>query len=133
NTVSPTVVPRNQRRRSTRSAMAPPTGENRPMGRKAAAATMPVHRLWCVFAVTRAPTATVCIHDPTLETRAALQIRAKLRWRSGRSDENATLMEDRDRRKYSLLAQPLAPLVPQIGGGQLEAMFTERGQISYDR
>src|SRR5437588_11317613 len=99
---------------------------------KAAAATIPVQVLLPVAAVTRAPTATVCIHDPTLETRAALQIRAKLRWRRGRSDENATLVEDRERRKYSLLAQPLAPLVPQMGGGQMEAMCTERVQVSYD-
>src|SRR5919202_717464 len=39
------------------------------------------------MAVTRTPTATDCTHDPTLETRAALQTRAKSRWRSGRSDE----------------------------------------------
>ena len=51
---------------------------------------MPVHVLLPVASVTRAPTATVCIHDPTLETRAADQIRAKFRLRSGWSDESAT-------------------------------------------
>src|SRR5436309_3090654 len=61
-----------------------------PMGMKAAAATMPVHALLPVASVTRAPTATVCIHDPTLDTRAADQMRAKLRLRSGWRDESAT-------------------------------------------
>src|SRR5438270_4467840 len=89
--VSPTVVRRKKRRRSMRSAIAPPTGENTPMGTKAAAATSPAQNDWWVMSVTRAPTATVCIHDPALETSAALQIRVKLRWRSGRSDENCTL------------------------------------------
>ena len=56
------------------------------MGRKAAAATRPVHRAWPVSSVTSTPTATVCIHEPMLETSAALQTRAKSRWRSGRSD-----------------------------------------------
>ena len=61
-----------------------------PIGMKAAAATMPVHALLPVASVTKAPTATVCIHDPTLEIRAADQIRAKLRLRRGWSDDRAT-------------------------------------------
>jgi len=57
---------------------------------KAAAATIPVHVLFPVASVTRAPTATACIHDPTFDTRAADQMRAKLRLRSGCKDESAT-------------------------------------------
>ena len=53
------------------------------MGRKPAAATSPVHPGWPVRAVTRMPTATVCIQEPTLESRAETQMRAKLRRRSG--------------------------------------------------
>jgi hypothetical protein len=36
------------------------------------------------------PRATVCIHEPTLETRAADHTRAKLRERSGRNEDRAT-------------------------------------------
>ncbi len=39
---------------------------------------------------TRTPRATVCIHDPRLETRAADQMRAKFRERSGWSEARAT-------------------------------------------
>ena len=59
--------------------MAPPTGDSNPMGRKAAAATRPVHRACPVWTVTSTPTATVCIHDPTFDTSAADQTRAKSR------------------------------------------------------
>ena len=86
NTVSPTVVSSSHLRRSTRSAMAPPTGDSKPMGTNAAAATSPVHLAWPVTSVTKTPTATVCIHEPMLETSAAPHTRAKFRWRRGRSD-----------------------------------------------
>src|SRR3954453_8643007 len=65
-------------------------GAKMPMGMKAAAATMPVHVLFPVASVTSAPTATVCIHDPTFDTRAADQISAKFFRRSGSSDDSAT-------------------------------------------
>src|SRR5829696_3586366 len=80
------VVTNTNCRRSTRSAIAPPIGPMRPMGRKAAAATNAVQPASPVRTATRSPTATVSIQVPTFETRAAAQTRAKLRWRSGRSD-----------------------------------------------
>ena len=58
------------------------------MGTNAAAATSPVHSGSWVRDVTTTPRATVCIHEPTLETRAADQTRAKLRERSGLSDRS---------------------------------------------
>src|SRR6202034_2423280 len=61
-----------------------------PIGRKAAAATRPVHSGLWVRAVMTNPRATVCIQEPTLDTRAADHTRAKLRERSGRNDEKAT-------------------------------------------
>ncbi len=64
--------------------MTPPNGESSPIGRNAAAATRPVQPGRPVRAVTKTPTATVCIHEPTLDNRAAHQIRAKLRCWSGR-------------------------------------------------
>ena len=64
------------RRRSRRSAKAPPTGESSPVGRKVAAATSAAHRLFPVTTATSDPTATVCIHVPTLETRLAEKSRA---------------------------------------------------------
>ena len=64
------------RRRSRRSASAPPTGDSTPVGRKAAAATSAAHRLLPVTTATREPTATICIHVPTLETRLAENSRA---------------------------------------------------------
>ena len=39
-------------------------------------ATRPVHCAWWVTSVTKIPTPTVCIHEPMLETSAALQISA---------------------------------------------------------
>src|SRR5580704_17449924 len=78
------------RRRSRRSASAPPSGANRPMGMKAAAATSPVQAGCPVRAYTSTPRATVCIHVPTLDTNAADQMRAKFRDRSGRSEARAT-------------------------------------------
>ena len=67
NAVSPAVVVSNQIRRSSRSAITPPNGESSPIGRNAAAATRPVQPGRPVRAVTKTPTATVCIHEPTLE------------------------------------------------------------------
>ena len=89
-TISATVVRMSQRRRSSRSARAPPTGASRPIGMNAAAATRPVQPGWWVLAVTSTPNATVCIHEPTLETRAADQRRAKFRDRNGRRDAMST-------------------------------------------
>ncbi len=60
------------------------------MGMKAAAATRPVQAGWSVRAKTSTPSATVCIHDPMFETRAADQMSAKFRERSGRRDARAT-------------------------------------------
>jgi hypothetical protein len=60
------------------------------MGTKAAAATSPVQPGWSVRAKTSTPSATVCIHEPTLETRAADQMSAKFRDRSGRSEARGT-------------------------------------------
>ena len=62
--ISAKVVTINQRRRSSRSARAPPRGASSPMGMKAAAATRPVQAGWSVRAKTRTPRATVCIHEP---------------------------------------------------------------------
>jgi len=66
-------------RRSIRSASAPPTGDSTPMGRKAATATRAAQMAWSVAATTRAPTATVSIHVPTLETRPPAKSSAKSR------------------------------------------------------
>ncbi len=90
NAVSPQVVANSHERRSRRSAITPPTGDSKPMGRKPAAATRPVQPGWPVRAVTRIPTATVCIQVPTLDRRAAVQINAKLRWRSGAREVGTT-------------------------------------------
>ena len=88
--ISAAVVTSSQRRRSRRSASAPPTGESRPTGRKAAAATRPVHSGLWVVSVTNIPRATACIHDPMFDTSAADHSRAKLRDPSGRSDRGST-------------------------------------------
>ncbi len=88
--ISASVVAMSHRRRSSRSASAPPSGANRPIGMNVAAATSPVHAGCPVRANTSTPSATVCIHVPTLETSAADQMRAKFRERSGRSDARAT-------------------------------------------
>ena len=56
------------------------------MGTKAAAATAPVHSGLWDRAVTTTPSATACIHEPTLDTSAELQTRAKFLERSGRSE-----------------------------------------------
>ena len=66
-------------RRGSRSASAPPTGESRPIGRNAPAATSTAQLAWPVREMTSAPTATVCIQVPTLETRPAVHRTAKLR------------------------------------------------------
>src|SRR5438132_3250203 len=76
-------------RRSTRSAIAPPIGPMRPMGRNPAAATSPVHPACPVRTATRSPTATVSIHVPTFEISAAVHTSAKLRCRSGRNAAQA--------------------------------------------
>src|SRR5215472_11997650 len=70
-------------RRGRRSARAPPTGDSSPIGRKAPAATRTAQLAWPVREMTRAPTATVCIQVPTLDTRLAVHRTAKLRWRNG--------------------------------------------------
>ena len=66
-------------RRGSRSARAPPIGESRPIGRNAPAATSTAQLACPVREMTRAPTATVCIHEPTLETRLAVHSTAKCR------------------------------------------------------
>ena len=88
--ISARVVAISHRRRSSRSAKAPPSGASSPMGMKAAAATRPVQAGWSVRAKTRTPRATVCIHEPTLDTSAADQMSAKFRERSGRSEARGT-------------------------------------------
>src|SRR5437764_14525100 len=113
-----------------------------PMGMKAAAATIPVHALLPVASVTRAPTATVCIHDPTFDTRAAVQISAKFFIRSGWSDESATQVRLRERQKlraatgahYALAVEGDAQVVEVGGaeGGALhvdDALLDELGQM----
>ena len=60
------------------------------MGKKAAAATSPVHNGLWVRTVTKIPRATACIHEPMFETSAADQTSAKLRERNGRNDARAT-------------------------------------------
>src|SRR3954469_6033049 len=102
-----------------------------PMGMKAAAATMPVHVFFPVTSVTRAPTATVCIHDPTFETRAADQMRAKFFLRSGCSDENATPGGYGGRRglagsrAYDALAVEGDAQVVEAGGAQGGALHVD--------
>ena len=85
-TASATVVIMSHRRRSRRSASAPPTGDSTPTGTKAAAATMPVHSGLCDRSVTTMASTTVCIHEPMFETKAAVHTSAKFRERRGRSD-----------------------------------------------
>ena len=76
------------------------------MGRKAAAATRPVHPGWSVRANTSTPRATVCIHEPMLETRAADQMSAKFRERSGRSEARGIARQGRSTRSASLVPHP---------------------------
>ena len=86
---------------------------------KAAAATIPVHVLLPVTSVTSAPTATVCIHDPTFDTRAADQISAKFFLRSGCSDDRATQVRIGMTANLWGRAQPFGspvPLVEEMGG-----------------
>ena len=85
--------------RGSRSASAPPTGESRPIGRNAPAATRTAQLAWPVREITSAPTATVCIQVPMLETRLAVHSTAKFRWRSGRS---ATAALNRIRRMQNV-------------------------------
>ena len=59
-------------------------------GQEAGGGHRPVHAGWSVRAKMRTPRATVCIQVPTLDTRAADQMRAKLRDRRGRRDASAT-------------------------------------------
>ena len=66
-------------RRGMRSARAPPTGASRPIGRNAPAATSAAQLACPVREITRAPTATVCIHEPTFDTRLADHSNAKFR------------------------------------------------------
>ena len=58
-------------RRAIRSASAPPSGASRPMGKNAAAATSTAQVAWPVREISRAPTATACIHEPMLDTSPA--------------------------------------------------------------
>ena len=58
-------------RRATRSASAPPTGDSRPMGPNAAAATSTAQVACPVREMSRAPTATACIQVPTVEISPA--------------------------------------------------------------
>ena len=88
------------RRRSSRSASAPPTGASSPSGMNPAAATSPAHAGRPVREKTSTPSATVCIHDPRFETRAADQMSAKFRERSGRSDARATRQGYRGRPRW---------------------------------
>jgi hypothetical protein len=60
-------------RRGSRSASAPPTGDSSPIGRNAPAATSTAQVAWPVSVMTSAPTATVCIQDPTVDMRPAAQ------------------------------------------------------------
>jgi hypothetical protein len=76
NTASARVVAMSHRRRSSLSASAPPTGARTPMGMKAAAATRPVHSGLCDRVVTTTPSATVCIHEPTLDNSADIHTSA---------------------------------------------------------
>ncbi len=73
-------------RRGRRSASAPPTGDSRPTGRNAPAATSTAQVACPVSDPTRAPTATVCIQDPTVEMRPAVHRSVKARRRNGRSE-----------------------------------------------
>jgi hypothetical protein len=75
-------------RRGSRSASAPPMGESSPIGRNPPAATRTAHVALPVSEMTSAPTATVCIQEPTTEISPAVHSSVKLRWRNGRSDEN---------------------------------------------
>lgn len=70
-------------RRGSRSASAPPTGDSRPIGRNPPAATSTAQVAFPVSEMTRAPTATVCIQDPIVETRPAVHSRVKARCRNG--------------------------------------------------
>ena len=56
-----------------RSASAPPNGPTNAIGRKPAAATIPVQPAWPVDVVTRMPTAIVSIHVPMLDMNAPVQ------------------------------------------------------------
>src|SRR5437764_14783741 len=92
-------------------------GAKMPMGMKAAAATMPVHVLFPVASVTSAPTATVCIHDPTFDTRAADQISAKFFLRNGWSDDSATA------RRYGRTGVSSATRARAAGGGPTDRRY----------
>ena len=59
------------------------------MGRKVAAATRAAQVALPVSPVTRAPTATISIQVPMLDTKLALNSTAKSRWRRGRTEANA--------------------------------------------
>jgi hypothetical protein len=59
------------------------------MGRNAPAAIRTAQLAWPVREITSAPTATVCIQEPTFDTRLADHSRLKFRYRSGRSDAAA--------------------------------------------
>ena len=76
-------------RRGRRSASAPPTGDSTPIGRNAPAATSTAQVACPVSEITSAPTATVCIQDPTVEMRPAVHSSVKARRRNGRSEARA--------------------------------------------
>jgi hypothetical protein len=59
--------------RGKRSAITPPTGDNRPLGTNPAAAMMPDHTAFPVASATNAPNAIVSIHVPMLETKLPVQ------------------------------------------------------------
>ncbi len=70
-------------RRGNRSASAPPTGDSRPIGRNPPAATSTAQVAFPVSEMTSAPTATVCIQEPTVEIRPADHSSANARCRNG--------------------------------------------------